>query len=115
MNKQEITIEVDAYSDEYVVYGLSLFLRGETLEECPIEIVSREETNEEGAQLVNFVFGKEKESCVAIVYNDGTIYTPQDWQSPVWEDESWEIDQTEWMDCNFSPCINFNGLPRMLV
>ena len=102
MNKQEITIEVDAYSDEYVVYGLSLFL-------------SREETNEEEAQLVNFVFGKEKESCVAIVYNDGTIYTPQDWQSPVWEDEGWEIDQTEWMDCSFSPCINFNGLPRMLV
>ena len=77
MNKQDITIEVDAYSDEYVVYGLSLFLRGETLEECPIEIVSREETNEEEAQLVNFVFGKEKEPCVAIVYDDGTIYTPK--------------------------------------
>ena len=50
MNKQDITIEVDAYSDEYVVYGLSLFLRDETLEECPIEIISREQTNEDEAQ-----------------------------------------------------------------
>lgn len=108
-------IEIDVDSDEYVIHRLSLFLRDETLKECPIRIVSREEIDGEEAQLVRFVFGKEEETCVAVVYDDGTIYTPQDWQNPVWDEDDWEIENSEWMDCNFSPCINFNGMPRRLI
>lgn len=112
---EEVEIDVDSESDEYVIYGLSLFLRDETLKEYPIRIVSREEIDGEEAQLVRFVFGKEEETCVAVVYDDGTIYTPQDWQTPVWDEDDWEIENSEWMDCNFSPCINFNGMPRRLM
>ena len=101
--------------DACVIYGLSLFLRDETLEECPIRIVSREEIDGEEAQLVRFVFGEEEETCVAVVYDDGTIYTPQDWQTPLWEDDDWKIEDIEWMDCNFLPCINLNGMPRRLM
>lgn len=110
-----VEIDIDTDSDEYIVYGLSLFLRDETLEECPINIVSREVVDGEDAQLVHFVFGECEETCVAVVYNDGTIYTPQDWQTPVWDDDEWEIEDSEWMDCNFRPCINFNGMPRRLI
>lgn len=106
-------IEADADSDEYVVYALSLFLRDETLDECPIRVVSRKYIEGE-AQLINFVFGKDEEPCVAIVYNDGTTFTPYDWQDPMWRDNDWSIEDVQWMDCNFNPCINFNGMPRML-
>lgn len=112
-----LEIDVDSESDDYVVYGLSLFLRDETLEECPIRIVSREEIDGEEAQLVRFVFGKEEEeeTCVAVVYDDGTIFTPQDWQTPIWDNDDWEVEDSEWMDCNFLPCLNFNGMPRRIM
>lgn len=99
-------------NDDYVVYGLSLFLRDDTLEDCPIRIVSREEIDGEEAQLVRFVFGKEEETCVAIIYDDGTIFAPQDWQTPIWDNDEWEIEDSEWMDYNFFPCLNLNGMPR---
>lgn len=107
-------VEVDAGSDDYVVYGLSRFLRDETLEDCPIKIISREEIEGEEAELVRFVFGKHEESCVAVVYNDGTIYTPDDWETPIWDNDDWTIEDSEWMDCEFRRCVNFNGMPRML-
>lgn len=101
-------------SDEYIIYGLSLFLRDETLEDCPIKIISREDIEGEEAELVHFVFGPAEESCVAVVYDDGTIFTPRDWQDPEWDDDDWKIEDTEWMDYKFNECINLNGLPRML-
>lgn len=107
--------EVEIGSDEYIIRELAKFLRDETLEECPIKIVSREDIENEEAELVRFTFGECEDSCVAIVYADGTTYTPNDWQTPVWDEEDWEISDTEnWMDCCFRPCIMFNGMPRRL-
>lgn len=107
---------VELGSNEYIVRELAKFLRDETLEECPINIVSRENIEGEDAELVRFTFGEYKHSCVAIVFADGTTYTPSDWQTPLWEDEEWKItDSEEWMDCYFRQCIMHNGMPRLLV
>lgn len=108
--------EIEIGSDEYIVNELAKFLRDETIDECPINIVSREDIEGEDAELVRFTFGECDESCVAVVYDDGAVYTPYDWQTPVWDEEGWEISDTEnWMDCNFRFCIMFNGMPRMLL
>lgn len=102
--------------DNYIVNELAKFLRNETIEECPIDIVSREDIEGEDAELVRFTFGECKDSCVAVVYADGTTYAPTDWQTPEWDDEDWKIADTEdWMDCCFRPCVMLNDMPRMLV
>lgn len=101
-------------TNEEIVKKLSLFLRNVTLEECPINIVSRNDVAKEEAELVRFVFGKDSESCVAVVYNDGTVYTPRDWQSREWDEEGWKISDERWMDYNFDHCVLLNGMPRML-
>lgn len=109
-------MEVELGSNEYIIRELARFLRDETIEECPINIVSREDIEGEDAELVRFTFGERDESCVAVVYEDGTVYTPCDWQTPVWDEEGWKISDTEsWMDCYFRPCVMFNDMPRMLV
>lgn len=114
LSKLTRDVEIATGSDKYIIYSLSEFLRDETLEECPIEIISREDIDGEEAELIRFAFGEAKESCVAIMYDDGTIFTPRDWQSPVWDDSDWSIDDSDWMDCYFRECINFNGMPRMI-
>lgn len=108
--------EVDADSDEYVVYALSLFLGDDdTLETCPIHITSRERIENEEAQLIRFTFGEQEDSCVAVVWHDGTVFTPDDWQLPVWDNENWSIEDTDWVDWNWHPCLNLNGMPRRLI
>ena len=102
-------------TNEELIYQLSLFLRNETLEECPIVITSREDIEGEDAELVRFTFGEYDITCVAIAWNDGTVYTPYDWQAGGYDDEDWKIvDCDRWMDCNFRECVMFNGMPRML-
>lgn len=102
-------------SDEYIINELAKFLRGETIEECPIRIVSREDIEGENAELVHFEFGEYDESCVAVVYADGTVFTPRDWQTPVWDEQGWKISDTDnWMDYRFNECIMLNGMPRKL-
>ena len=87
----------------------------ETFEECPIEITSVEDIQGEDAKLVRFIFGHYKESCVAIFYNDGTYFTPFDWQDPEWDNEEWKIEDTEWNDSRIMTAIMFNGMPRVLA
>ena len=114
--KPSVEEDVELGSDEYIIRELAKFLRDETLEECPISIVSREDIEGEDAEFVRFTFGEYKESCVAVVYEDGTVYTPCDWQTPEWDEEGWKISDTEnWMNCYFRPCVMFNDMPRMLV
>lgn len=97
-----------------IVSKLAEFLHGETLEECPIHVVSRDGIDGEEAELIRFTFGEGKESCVAVMYSDGSIFTPSDWVSPIWEDEDWEIEDCQWMDSCFNECVNMNGMPRKL-
>lgn len=102
-------------ADNYIVNELAKFLRNETIEECPINIVSRKDIEGDNAELVRFTFGECDESCVAVVYEDGTVYTPCDWQTPVWDEEGWKISDTEsWMDCYFRPCFMFNDMPIII-
>lgn len=115
LNVGQIVPEPEIGTDEYIITELAKFLRDETLDECPISIVTREDIEGEEAELVRFTFGEGKDSCVAVVYSDGTVYTPIDWETPEWDDPDWEISDTEhWMDCNFRRCIMFMGLPRIL-
>lgn len=101
-------------SDEYIVKELAKFLRDETLEECPITIVSREDIEGEDAELVWFEFGEFNHKCPAIVYADGTTYTPYDWEDKY--DDDWKIyDCDRWIDCYFRECIMFNGMPRIFL
>lgn len=109
-------IKYELGSNEYIVSELAKFFRDETLEDCPINIVSREDIEGENAELVHFTFGANEESCVAVVYEDGSVYTPYDWQTAEWEEEGWTISDTvRWMDCSYRYCSMFNGMPRMLV
>lgn len=107
---------VDPKSDDSIIKALALFLRGgDTLETCPIKITSKTPIDGEDAQLVRFVFGNAEETCVAVVYDDGGVFTPTDWQNPVWDSEDWSIKDSPWMDYLFHSCINHNGMPRMIV
>ncbi len=100
-------------TNEEIIYQLSLFLRDETLEDCPITIISRNDIEGEDAELVWFAFGEYNHKCPAIVYTDGTTFTPYDWEDRY--DEDWEIaDCDRWIDCNHLECIIFNGMPRKL-
>ena len=101
-------------TNEQIINALALFLRDETLEQCPIKIVSRVDIDGEEAELVWFEFGEYNHKCPAIVWNDGTIYTPYDWEDKYDDDFKIE-DCTRWMDCNFNECIMFNGMPRRLL
>lgn len=108
--------EYELGTDEYIINELAKFLRDETIEECPINIVSREDVEGEDAELVRFTFGENEYTCVAVVYEDGTVYTPYDWQDTEWDKEGWKISDTKrWMDCYFRPCVIFNEMPRMFV
>lgn len=102
-------------TNEEITNELAKFLRGETLAECPIVITSRKDIEGEDAELVRFTFGECSDSCVAIVYSDGTTYTPYDWQTPIWDSEDWHIDDSSWMDCRYNMCVMINGMPRLLV
>lgn len=105
-------------TNEEIIYQLSLFLRNETLEECPISIVSREDIEDEEAELVWFQFGTcENDMCPAIVWNSGEVFTPTSWQvcwKEYYKDHDLNIAEERWMDCNFTECIMFNGMPRKL-
>lgn len=96
-----------------IIASLAMFLRGDTLDDCPIFVTSREEIEGEDAEIVRFVFGDSRESCIAIRYNGDIIFTPMDWQNPVWDEEGWKIEDTQWMDCRFKEGIMLNGLPRL--
>ena len=96
-----------------IINALALFLRDETLEECPISIVSREDIEGEPAELVWFEWGLEKHKCPAIVWADGTALTPNDWE--VSYEPNFKIEDCgRWMDCNFTECVMFMGLPRLI-
>lgn len=97
-----------------IINALALFLRDETLEECPINIVSREDIEGETAELVWFEWGEEKHKCPAIVWKDGTVHTPYDWEASYEPDFKIE-DCDRWMDCNFTECIMFEGMPRQPI
>lgn len=105
-------------TDNEIIVGLALFLRGESLEECPIKILNRIDLDEHEAQLVWFTFGiNEDGTCPAIVWSDGTIFTPTDWQYnwvSYFEEEEKPIESTEWMDCRFVHALTLFGLPRLL-
>lgn len=96
-----------------IINELELFLVGETLEECPINIVSREDIEGETAELVWFEWGEEKHKCPAIVWASGYVFTTIDWQISYNENE-FRIEDFQWMDCNFKLCVMFMGLPRLL-
>lgn len=105
-------------TNEEIIYGLSLFLRDETLEECPITIVSREDIENEEAQLVWFKFGPCEDMCPAIVWNSGEIFTPTNWQvywKGYYEDGDFNIANEQWMDCRFVEGIMFDGMPRKFL
>lgn len=113
--------EVNVNDDNYILYELSKFLDGETLDECPIYIDSRErlfkvtrnEIKYREAQLVRFIFGTDRSSCVAVVYDSGEVFTPTDWQTPIWDNKDWKIEDSQWMNSDFRDCVNFDGLPRI--
>lgn len=77
-----------------------------------LRIVLRTEIEGENAQLIRFVFGNCEQTCVAVVYADGSIFTPDDWQTPIWDNEDWTIEDSQWMDSDFNECVVLNGLPR---
>lgn len=100
-------------TNQEIVIALSLFLRDETLEECPISILSRSAIEGEDAELVWFQFGEFDSKCPAIVWNNGPVFTPYDWQDQYNDD--WQIsDCDRWIDCNFHECVMFRGMPRQL-
>lgn len=97
-----------------IINALALFFRDETLEQCPISIVSREDIEGEPAELVWFVWGEEKHKCPAVVWVSGSVFTPLDWEEnfdPVFKIE----DCLHWMDCNFARCVMFMGMPRIIL
>lgn len=96
-----------------IINALALFLRDETLEECPISILSRIDIDGEPAELVWFGWGSEKYKCPAIVWESGEVFTTIDWGFSYNEDD-FHIEDFQWMDCNFTRCIMFMGMPRRL-
>lgn len=100
--------------DDDIINALALFLRDETLEKCPINIVSRENVEGEDAELVWFEWGAEKHKCPAIAWADGTVHTPCDWQVS-YDEADFHIEEHQWMDCHFTECIMFEGMPRQPI
>lgn len=97
-----------------IINALALFLRDETLEECPINIVSRENVEGETAELVWFEWGEEKHKCPAILWSDGTVVTPTDWQAGY--DESFKIEDCDrWTNSKSVEFIIYDGMPCQLV
>jgi hypothetical protein len=91
-----------------IIKGLNAFCE----ENCNITIVSSETIANEDADFVRFSF--DGNECIAIVWHDGTIYTPSDWQNDYTEFKQSDIPSVDWMDADFRPCVIFNGMPRML-
>ena len=90
-----------------IIKGLNAFCK----ERCEIMILSLEPIDNEEADFVRFTFdGCE---CVAIVWHDGTIYTPSDWQNDYTEFNQSDIPSVDWIDADYRPCVIFNGMPRM--
>ena len=80
-----------------------------------IKVTSVENIEGEQAELVRFTFGECEESCIAIFFDDGLFFTPRDWQTPVWDNEDWTIEDTDWYDYRGKPAIEFNGMPRIFA
>lgn len=101
-------------NEEKIILGLSAFLRGSTLDECPITILSREDIEGVSAELVWFQFGANKNDvCPAIVWDYEVIMTPKDWQCWDATDRHIEISEVQWMDYNHNECVIINGMPRV--
>lgn len=78
------------------------------------KILSSEKIENEEARFVKFSF--DGTICVAITWEDGTIYTPKDWQANIYTDfKQSDIETIDWCDLNGNDCIMFNGMPRMLL
>lgn len=75
----------------------------------PVKMIDEKRIEEEAATIVEFVCDDYK--LFAVIYDDGTCFTPYDWDVDYETME--EVD--EWIDQRFVKGIVLNGLPRRLV
>nr|AIF26675.1 hypothetical protein [uncultured bacterium fosmid pJB83B9] len=94
---------------------LALAMIGDSAGEANIHFVSRDDIDSEDAELIRFTYGHGDFSCVAVRYNDGTIFVPYDWCTSLWDNEDWKIEDTTWVDVRGVEAINLNGMPRLLL
>lgn len=79
-----------------------------------VKIINRQNINEE-AELVSVSIDDTIETSF-VIYNDGTVFTPWDWQQKDYckspdtiESITWRLDNTE------KVAVILNGLPRILA
>ncbi|MGN0089592.1 MAG: hypothetical protein ACI36Z_01365 [Alloprevotella sp.] len=73
--------------------------------------VSEEDSNDE-ARLYSFSFDGFESCC--LMYKDGTVLTPVDWQAPAYPKSMDELEDFRWMDCKMRDAFMLNGMPRIL-
>lgn len=86
---------------------------GEKIE--TVEIINRQNINDE-AELVSVSLDDTIDTSF-VIYNDGTVFTPWDWQSADYYCKSPEdIPSIKWrLDNTGKEAIVLNGLPRILA
>lgn len=99
---------MDADAKE-IYEGLSAFVdEDDPIDPYSFGIEELDENRE--ARLVKFEF-EDIESC-CLVYTDGTIFTPYDWQSGDYPKDMGEVEEYEWVDYRGMRTIMLGGLPR---
>lgn len=89
--------------------GLSSFVdEDDPIDPYTFNIEELDENRE--ARLVTFKY-EGIESC-CLVYTDGTIFTPYDWQSGDYPKDMGEVEDYEWVDSRGLGTIMLGGLPR---
>ena len=76
---------------------------------CLTKVISEQRIDAEEVTIVKFIYDGYK--LFAVIYDDGTCFTPDDWSINY---ESIE-DVDGWIDQRFKIGIVLNGLPRQLV
>lgn len=81
-----------------------------------VEVLTMEQV--ENGVFVTFGFGDTAGNfdgvTAAVIYDDDTIFTPTDWQSPEQPKKATDIEKFEWMELeSHKKAIVLNDLPRM--
>ena len=81
-------------------------------EDCNAEAISMTELKD--AALVVFTFGNFHETTAAVIYDDGTIFTPWDWQAGGYPETPDEIGDYKWREgVSANEAVVMDGLPRL--
>lgn len=86
-------------------------------EPCEIEITSRKPVKDD-CDFVKFSF--DGTDCIAVVWDDGGVFTPDDWQAawgvfdPFGNPED-DLATVKWVDCDQHPATTLDGFPRTFL